>query len=137
MSEIPDELMMHAERLYDEGGYKPVPTIIAEAILAERERRREVATELADGGWQTVPDEMTTELIAATTKGRQVLAYEQGRYYNAWMEFDEYEGGWLWFDEADSEPSPSHYRPLPSPPHTFTPDQTETLNERHEAGERA
>ena len=37
MSEIPMELMMHAERLYDEGGQKTVPTIIAEAILAERE----------------------------------------------------------------------------------------------------
>lgn len=34
--EIPLEVMMHAERLYDEGGYKTVPTIIAEAIIAER-----------------------------------------------------------------------------------------------------
>lgn len=37
-SEIPDDVMMNAERLYDEGGYKTVPEIIAEAIMAERER---------------------------------------------------------------------------------------------------
>lgn len=35
-SDIPDDVMMHAERLYDEGGYKTVPQIIAEAIMAER-----------------------------------------------------------------------------------------------------
>lgn len=68
--------------------------------------------------WQPVPNEFSDELRAATTKGRQVLAYENGRYYNAWMEFDEYEGGWLWMDEADSEPSPSHFMPLPAPPIT-------------------
>lgn len=66
--------------------------------------------------WAVVPPEMTDELIAATTKGNQVLAYEYGRYYNAWMVFDEYEGGWLWMDEADSEPSPTHYQPLPAAP---------------------
>ncbi|SCB30757.1 hypothetical protein [Rhizobium lusitanum] len=66
--------------------------------------------------WILVPEEMTNELIKAATKDRQVLVFEKGRYYNAWMEFDEYEGGWLWMDEADSEPNPSHYRPLPAPP---------------------
>jgi len=45
MSPIPDELMMHAERLYDEGGYKSVPMIIAEAILAERDRCAGIAEE--------------------------------------------------------------------------------------------
>jgi hypothetical protein len=64
-------------------------------------------------GWIPVPPET---IIEEATKGGQVLAYENGRYYNAWLEFDEYEGGWLWFDDADSEPNPSHYRPLPSPP---------------------
>jgi len=44
MGEISEELMMHAERLYDEGGYKTVPTIIADAILAERERCADIAS---------------------------------------------------------------------------------------------
>lgn len=66
--------------------------------------------------WKAVPEEMTNELLAAATKGRQVLAYEKGRYYNAWLEFEQYEGGWLWFDEADSEPNPSHYCELPPEP---------------------
>ncbi|MBD9519330.1 hypothetical protein IB262_05405 [Ensifer sp. ENS02] len=66
--------------------------------------------------WKVVPDEITTELLAAATKGRQVLAYEKGRYYNAWLEFEQSEGGWLWFDEADSEPNPSHYCELPPEP---------------------
>lgn len=43
MSEISIELAMHAERLYDEGGNESVPTIIAKAILGERERCAEIA----------------------------------------------------------------------------------------------
>lgn len=43
MTDIPDDVMMNAERLYDEGGYKTVPEIIAEAILAERERCARIA----------------------------------------------------------------------------------------------
>lgn len=66
--------------------------------------------------WHEVPEEFTHELERATTGGRQVLAYEKGRYYNAWMEFDVYEGGWRWMDDADSEPEPTHYMPLPSGP---------------------
>lgn len=46
--EIPLEIMMHAERLYDEGGCKSVPTIIAEAILAERGRIIAMLKEEAD-----------------------------------------------------------------------------------------
>ncbi len=38
LSKIPEDVMMNAERLYDEGGYKNVPQIIAEAIMAERAR---------------------------------------------------------------------------------------------------
>lgn len=74
--------------------------------------------------WIAVPDEATPELIAATTNGREVLAYENGRYYNAWLIYEEYEGGWFWTDEADSEPNPSHYMPLPEPPSAST-NQTE------------
>lgn len=63
--------------------------------------------------WQPIPPET---LIKEAMNGKQVLVYENGRYYNAWLEFDEYVGGWLWMDDADSEPSPSHWMPLPSPP---------------------
>jgi len=45
MSEIPLEVQMHAERLYDEGGCEAVPTIIAKAIMAERERAAKIAEE--------------------------------------------------------------------------------------------
>lgn len=48
MTEIPDDVMMHAESLYDEGGYKSVPQIIAEAIMAERERCYEIALDLGN-----------------------------------------------------------------------------------------
>ncbi|WP_049732835.1 hypothetical protein [Rhizobium ecuadorense] len=66
--------------------------------------------------WKKVPAEATQELLADASKGKQVLAYEGGSFYNAWLEFDEYDGGWLWMDERDSEPNPSHYMLLPDPP---------------------
>jgi hypothetical protein len=69
-----------------------------------------------NSAWKTVPAEATAELLADTTKGKQVLAYENGRYYNAWLEFEQSEGGWLWTDDGDSEPNPSHYMPLPAAP---------------------
>lgn len=43
MQEIPLEVQMNAERLWDEGGYESGPTIIAKAIMAERERCAEIA----------------------------------------------------------------------------------------------
>ncbi len=46
MSEIPFEVAMHAERLYDEGGYEGVPTIIAKAIMAEREANQNRISQL-------------------------------------------------------------------------------------------
>lgn len=71
-SEIPADVMMNAERLYDDGGYKTVPEIIAEAVMAERER-------------------CTAALSAAEPAGE--VAGQQGRY---WMSN---EGRWSnWFD---------------------------------------
>ena len=67
--------------------------------------------------WKEVPrDEITKEMIEDAGKGTQVLAYSGGSYFNAWLEFDEREGGWFWMDEADSEPIPTHYRALPIVP---------------------
>lgn len=49
MSEYPLELSMHAERLYDEGGNKSVPDIIAFAIMQERERCLEIVKNTSEG----------------------------------------------------------------------------------------
>lgn len=66
--------------------------------------------------WTKFINEMTPDLMVAHKKKTQFLAYENGRYFNAWIEFDQFEGGYFWCDEDDSEPTPSHYAPLPNPP---------------------
>lgn len=63
-------------------------------------------------GWTEVTPDMPFEVLRSITVDNQVLAFERGRYFNAWLTFDEYEGGWCWVDDNDSEPSPSHCRPL-------------------------
>lgn len=70
------------------------------------------APAIASAGWIKVPADPTLEFLKSINADNQVLAYENGRYYNAWFEFEPSEGGWLWTDEADSEPNPSHYRLL-------------------------
>jgi Lar family restriction alleviation protein len=72
-------------------------------------------------GWTEVPEEPPLGLLRSINRDNQVLAYENGRYYNAWFEFEQSEGGWFWTDDADSEPNPSHYRPLPIEP-VVTPE---------------
>ncbi len=72
--------------------------------------------DLKADGWQKVPNEMPLELMKSINFDNQVLAYENGRYYNAWMTFEHSEGGWFWTDDADSEPEPSHYRKLYAAP---------------------
>lgn len=70
------------------------------------------APETRMAGWTEVTPNMPFEVLKSITVDNQVLAYERGRYFNAWLTFDEYEGGWCWVDDNDSEPTPSHYRPL-------------------------
>jgi hypothetical protein len=67
-------------------------------------------------GWIKVPEEPTLEFLKSVNADNQVLAYENGRYYNAWFTFEPSEGGWFWTDDADSEPNPSHYMALPAEP---------------------
>lgn len=86
----------------------------------DMERWDALFAKLKADGWKIVPAEATTELLADTAKGKQVLAYEKGRFYNAWLEFEQSEGGWIWMDDADSEPNPSHYMSLPPEPTTNT-----------------
>ena len=69
-------------------------------------------------GWIKVPEDPPLELLKSINSDNQVLAYENGRYYNAWFEFEQSEGGWFWTDDADSEPNPSHYRALHPEPST-------------------
>lgn len=63
-------------------------------------------------GWTKVPEDLPHMLLKSINRDNQVLAYENGRYYNAWFEFEPSEGGWFWTDDADTEPNPSHYRML-------------------------
>jgi len=73
-------------------------------------------------GWQEVPKgDLPLSMLKSINIDNQVLAYENGRYYNAWFEFEPSEGGWYWTDEADSEPNPSHFMPLPKPPSEIKP----------------
>lgn len=69
-------------------------------------------------GWTKVPAELPQALLRSINRDNQVLAYENGRYFNAWFEFEASEGGWFWMDDADSEPNPSHYCSLPAEPPT-------------------
>ena len=66
--------------------------------------------------WIKFDENMSFEDLKSINIDNQVLAYQGGRYYNAWLVFDEYEGGWLWMDDNDSEPNPSHYTKLPGAP---------------------
>jgi hypothetical protein len=69
-----------------------------------------------DDGWTKVPDEPDLSFLKSINRDNQVLVCENGRYYNAWFEFEHSEGGWFWTDDADSEPNPSHFMALPAPP---------------------
>lgn len=79
-----------------------------------------------DGGWQdieTAPKDFKSYLVYA---GGVFLAHQDNM------------GRWRGTHNGFLPAKATHWRPLPSPPHTFTPDQiAENLNERHEAGERA
>lgn len=66
--------------------------------------------------WIEFPKDPSNELLKSINEENQVLAYEAGRYFNAWLEFDVYEGGYVWMDDADTEPDPSHYMVLPPKP---------------------
>ena len=83
-------------------------------IEAIQERRALSSPDHADAGkvegdgWQSIK--------SAPKDGTPVLAYQAGRYFKCWLECDRYEGGYFWQDEEDSEPSPTHWRPLPSAP---------------------
>jgi hypothetical protein len=126
--EVPEDIfqtacgiVMNAKSLKSVSRHTDVVDAIALALAAER------------GAWKPVPDEFTRELQVDAAMNRQVLAYENGRYYNAWVEFDISEGGWVWMDDADCEPNPSHYRPLPSEPQSHSPSDIELEHKAREA----
>ena len=63
-------------------------------------------------GWRPISE--------APTDGTPIWAYQpngtpHGAQYVAWMD-DHIDCGPCWFDEQDSEPEPTHWRPLPPPP---------------------
>jgi hypothetical protein len=47
--------------------------------------------------------------------GQRIWAYQAGRQFEAWL-VDHLDHGVIWMDEADSEPEPTHWRHLPTPP---------------------
>ncbi len=95
-SEIPEEIMMHAERLHDEGGYKTVPQIIAEAILAERTAYH----------WQPIE--------TAPKDGSDVLLSSPNWHGDVVVGCWSFEG---WRDREDSDKlEPTHWMPLPAAP---------------------
>lgn len=52
----------------------------------------------------------------APKDGAQLLAYDKTNgYYNCWWHKNGY-GEEYWMDEADTEPNPTHWRPLPASP---------------------
>ncbi|RTM07457.1 MAG: DUF551 domain-containing protein [Hyphomicrobiales bacterium] len=51
----------------------------------------------------------------APRDGSRFLAFEKGRYFDCWWEDKGY-GEAYWMDEADSEPKPTHWLPLPAAP---------------------
>lgn len=71
---------------------------------------------MSDMKWIKIGFDMPHSVAKSITKEAQVLAFERGRYFNAWLEFDDWEEGWFWNDDQGSEPNPSHYTVLPAPP---------------------
>lgn len=51
----------------------------------------------------------------APRDGERFLAYSKGRHFDCWWYDNGYGEAW-WMDEADSEPNPTYWRPLPNPP---------------------
>jgi hypothetical protein len=81
MTEIPLEIQMHAERLWDEGGYQSPPEIIARAILAERERCVEAvrrAAALDENGYIAEKGAVINEIMAALPADREAAKRGEG-----------------------------------------------------------
>jgi hypothetical protein len=55
------------------------------------------------------------DMESAPRNGDRFLAFEKGRYFDCWWQDKGY-GEAYWMDEADSEPNPSAWQPLPSAP---------------------
>jgi hypothetical protein len=51
----------------------------------------------------------------APKDGTQFLAFDKGSYFNCWWHDNGY-GEQYWMDDAESEPNPSHWMPLPVAP---------------------
>ncbi len=68
----------------------------------------EVSAQVQDvAGWQSIE--------TAPKDGTQFLAFDKGSYFNCWWHDNGY-GEQYWMDDADSEPNPSHWMPLPAAP---------------------
>ncbi|KRB22715.1 hypothetical protein [Mesorhizobium sp. Root172] len=61
------------------------------------------------------PTEGWRPIETAPRDGSKFLAYEKGHYFDCWWHENGY-GEAYWMDEADSEPAPSDWMPLPAAP---------------------
>jgi hypothetical protein len=62
---------------------------------------------LAESEWQPIETAPRDETA--------FLALEQTRHFDCWWHTDDQGMGW-WMDDADTEPTPTHWRPLHAPP---------------------
>lgn len=102
------QLNARAER----SGWVVLPAFLeAQSAPSTGVQPRPSREDVADG-WRPIE--------SAPTDGTPVWAYQpngtpQGAQFIAWMD-DHIDCGLCWFDEQDSEPEPTHWRPLPPPP---------------------
>lgn len=54
----------------------------------------------------------------APTDGTPIWAVQGSRQFVAWWDYHPADDVEFWRDEADSEPQPTHWMPLPAPPET-------------------
>lgn len=77
-------------------------------VGGEKEGRLPLSAQVQDvAGWQSIE--------TAPKDGTQFLAFDKGSYFNCWWHDNGY-GEQYWMDDAESEPNPSHWMPLPVAP---------------------
>lgn len=84
------------------------------------QRIEELAAELSRlsalvAGWRPMD--------SAPKDGTRFLALQGDRHFDCWWKDAGY-GEAYWQDDADSEPDPTHWRPLPAPPVSQLKDTT-------------
>ena len=93
------------------------PAEMSNAELADWLAEYSVSDEMAEAASRLRALSWNTDMEAAPKDGSRFLAYEpstDGSFYECWWQtdFSNWEG---WQNDWDSEPSPTHWMPLPAP----------------------